>query len=60
MNPLWPSILMGKEAPKIHKRNETGGSTKTQKVLLVNYTLGIEIGIWVPDLLSKPTAASSG
>lgn len=51
---------MGKEAPKIHNRNDNRGSTNTQKVLLVSYTVGIEIGVLVPDLLSKLTAVSFG
>lgn len=51
---------MGKELIKIHKRNDNRGSTNTQKVLLVNYTLGIEIRILFPDLLSTYTAVSSG
>lgn len=54
--------LKGKGAPKIHRclwskgMTEIRGFTKTLKVLLVNYTFGMEIDMLVPDLLPKHTA----
>lgn len=35
-------------------------SAKAYHVLLVNYTLGKEIGVFVPDLLYKHTAVGFG
>lgn len=39
---------------------EVRGSRKAHKVLLVNYTLGMEIDMLVPDLLPKHTAVGFG
>lgn len=48
---------MGKGAPKIHRYSwskgttNVRGSTKAYRILLVNYALGMDIGMLVPNLL---------
>lgn len=52
---LWCPILKGKRAPEIHKcsglklMTKIRGSEKACEVLLVNNTVGMEIGTLVPD-----------
>lgn len=54
--------LKRKGAPKIRKcswlkeTTKVRGSANKQEVLLVNYKLGMEMGILVPDLLYKHMA----
>lgn len=63
---MWCHTLKEKGAHKIHKcswskgRTKARGSTKTHKALLVNYTLGIEIGALVPVLLYNHTTVGFG
>lgn len=59
------STLQGKEAPQIHectliKRTDKSQRIRIQLETVLNYTLGMEIDILIPDPLNKHTAVYFG
>lgn len=63
---VWCPALKGKGAPKVCRclwlkgMTKVRGSTKSHKVFSVNYTVGMEVGMLVPNLLNEHTEVGFG